>query len=169
MKKVNKFQIGRYIISFIAVILGIVAVFTVYGIGYNMLNDTEYANFFGYYAHELKENNMEPDYKVNDLIILKEDYSYNTDDVVLFKYKSIYRLGKIEDVAMDKYVIQDTKETIDEDYQISNEMIVGKVAFRFAGFANVFAILTSPITVMCIGMFILGYFFSTTGDRDKWQ
>ena len=88
MKKVNKFQIGRYIISFIAVILGIVAVFTVYGIGYNMLNDTEYANFFGYYAHELKENNMEPDYKVNDLIILKEDYSYNTDDVVLFKYKN---------------------------------------------------------------------------------
>lgn len=169
MKKVNKFQIGRYLIGCVAFILGIIAIFTIYGIGYNMLKDTEYANFFGYYAHELKENNMDPDYKPNDLVILKGDYSYNTDDIVLFKYKSSYRLGVVKDLSMDRYVIQDNKETIDSDYDITSEMIVGKVVFKIAGFASIFGILTSPVTVICIVIFIFGYFFLTTGDRDKWQ
>lgn len=165
----NKFNIGRFIIGILVSVLAIIAIFTVYGIGYNMLNDTEYANFFGYYAHEVDTDNMAPDYKINDLVILKEDYSFNTDDVVVYKSKTTYKIGKIVDLAAGEYKVTDNVESVPEDFVVTTDGIVGKVVFRLSGFATTFNILSSPVTVVISAILVFAYFFLTTGDRDKWQ
>ena len=68
MNKVYK--IIKPIMLVIIVLLGVIALLSIYNAGYKQLTDSDYAFLFDYSSHEVNEENMAPDYNRGDLAII---------------------------------------------------------------------------------------------------
>ena len=155
----------KVILIVLMCILGLLAFIAVYDLGYKLLLGGDYSYLFGYTYHKVNENNMFPDYRINDVVILERNSSYQTDDIILYKYYGSYKLARIKDLSAGKYFLEDKGSTIDDSYEVTNELIVGRVYHNFRSFAVIFSIITSPLTILLFMLCIGGYFFLTLGDR----
>ncbi len=166
MMRLRKF-IGpvKVIMVVLICILGLLAVISVYDIGYRLLMGGSYSYMFGYTYHKVNETNMTPDYNTNDIVILEKNISYQSDDIILYKYYGTYRLAKVKDVSAGVYVLEDNSKSVDDNYKVTDELIIGKVTQNIKNFGVVFSIITGPISILFFIAAIGGYFFLTLGDR----
>mgnify|MGYP004630802761 FL=1 len=166
MMKLRKF-IGpiKAIMLVLICILGILAFIAVYDLGYKLLMGGSYSYLMGYTYHQVNEDNMAPDYKINDIVILENKPSYQSEDVILYKYYGSYRLAKVKDLSAGTYFLDDNAKSIDEDYKVTDELIIGKVTDNIKNFGTVFSIITGPISILFFIVVIGGYFFLTLGDK----
>ncbi|MCF7626066.1 S24/S26 family peptidase [Holdemanella sp. SCCA2] len=146
-------------------ILGILAFIAVYDLGYKLLFDSSYSYLFGYTYHQVNENNMAPDYKINDVVILERGSSYKSDDIILYKYYGSFRLAKVKDLSAGVYFLEDNTNSVDEAYEVTDELIVGCVTKNLKNFGTIFSIITGPLSILFFIIVIGGYFALTLGDR----
>ena len=132
---------------------------------YNLLNDTDYAYLMNQTIHRVDGDNLEPDYNVDDILILKKEYTYNEGDVILFKYYDSYKLGIVNDIISGEYILSDNTDSIDEDYEVTDDNVYGKVTFKLKGFGIVYNILISPFMIVFTFLLVGAYYFLTMGDR----
>lgn len=157
----------KIIKTIIIVILSILAIFLIYDIYCYMigiLKDTNYPYLFGYTTHNVIEDNMTPNINKNDLIILKKQDYYTSDDIVLFNSNGSYRIGFIKDTSKGNYIIQDNINSINEDFIITNNEIIGKEIKNIKNFAKIFNFLTSGYMIGIIFILIGLYIFATLKD-----
>lgn len=150
------------------VILAILSIFLIYDIYcfmIGMLKDTDYPFLFGYTTHHVIEDNMSPDINKNDLLIIKKQDFYSSDDIVLFNSNGGYRIGFIKDTPKGEYIIQDNINSINEDFKITGNQIIGKETKNIKGFAKIFNFLTSEYMIGIIFVFVGLYIFTTLRDR----
>lgn len=165
MNKVYK--IIKPIMLVIIVLLGVIAILSIYNTGYKQLTDSDYAFLFDYSSHEVNEENMVPDYNRGDLAIIKRDYIYTEGDTIIYNYKGSYRIGIITEHVAGKYSVKDNINSVDSDYEITDELVIGKVVSKVKGFAGIYKVITSTYMMIAIIIFIGGYFFLTATDRPK--
>lgn len=146
-------------------ILGILAFIAVYDLGYKLLMGGTNSYLFGYTYQNIKEDNMAPDYKINDVVILEKSSSYQSGEVVLYKYYGTLRLAKVDDMSAGKYFLEDNTNSIDDSYEVTDELIIGKVTKNIKNFGTIFSIITGPLSILFFIVVIGGYFFLTLGDR----
>lgn len=165
MNKVYK--IIKPIMLVIIVLLGVIALLSIYNAGYKQLTNSDYAFLFDYSSHEVNEENMAPDYNRGDLAIIKRDYIYTEGDTIIYNYKNSYRIGIITEHIAGKYSVKDNINSVDNDYEITDNLVIGKVVSKVKGFANIYKVITSTYMMIAIIIFIGGYFFLTATDRPK--
>ena len=73
----------KVVVILLMIVLGILAVYNIYSFGYRLLLGTKYAYLGGYATHQVNEDNMAPDYKKGDMVILKRNDVYKIDDTIL--------------------------------------------------------------------------------------
>lgn len=155
----------KVVVLLLIVVLGILAAYNIYSFGYRLLLGTKYAYLGGYATHEVKEDNMAPQYKKGDMVILKRNDVYKIDDIILYNYHGSYRLAKVVDYSNGIYTITDNLNSIDSGYTVTDEMIIGYTTETFKEFGMIYSIITSPLSIVFFMIAIGGYFFLTLGDR----
>lgn len=161
----NDTKVIKSTLLIILSILGIFLIYDIYCYMIGILKDTNYPFLFGYTTHNVIENNMTPDINKNDLLIIKKQDYYTSDDIVLFTSNGSNRIGFIKDTTKGKYIIQDNINSINEDFIITDNDIIGKEIKNIKSFAKIFNFLTSGYMIVIILIFVGLYIFTTIKDR----
>jgi len=167
MQKTRKvFRILRIIIR--ALLIAVVAVLSVYNV-YMLVQRYAYGNgmpkVFGVATAIVVSGSMEPEIKINDLVIVKEQDSYEVRDVVTYRDSTgdyvthrVVRVIQTEDGK--RYVTQgDANSAIDSEEGVPQSAVVGKVVRVARGAGNFISFLQSPaglFTVIAVGVVIWG-------------
>ena len=156
MKKGN--PAAGIIIVAILVIMFVFFLYTIYCVVYKASRDSDFAYLGDYTTYINAEDNLAPEYSKNDLIIGKREVYYSTSQVVIYKDKSTYRLGRVVMTSTSKYYIGDSMNDIgDKLTEITYEEIVGSVYKNVGGVGNLFKMLTSPIAMAITALVFLVY------------
>lgn len=161
------YSIVKPIMIVIIICLALIAILSIYNMGYKQLMGSDYAFLFDYSSHEVNEDNMTPDYKRGDLAIIKKDYIYNEGDNIIYNYKGSYRIGTIEEHIAGKYAVVDNTDTVDSEYEITDELVIGKIVGKINKFAGIYKVITSAYMMIAIIIFIGLYFFLTMNEKPK--
>ena len=159
------YNIVKPIMIVIIICLALIAILSIYNMGYKQLMGSDYAFLLDYSSHEVNEDNMTPDYKRGDLAIIKKDYIYNEGENIIYNYKGSYRMATITEHISGKYTIEDKTDTVDKEYEITDELIIGKVVGKISKFAGIYKVITSAYMMIAIIIFIGGYFFLTMNEK----
>lgn len=155
----------KIVVLLLMVILGVLAAYNIYSFGYRLLLGTKYAYLGGYATHQVNEDNMAPEYKKGDLVVLKKNDIYKIDDTILYSYHGSYRLAKVVDYSNGIYTITDNLNSIEDGYTVNDKMIIGYITDSYKNFDLIYSIITSPLSIVFFMLAIGGYFFLTLGDR----
>lgn len=155
----------KIVVLLLMVILGALAAYNIYSFGYRLLLGTKYAYLGGYATHQVNEDNMAPEYKKGDLVILKKNDIYKIDDTILYSYHGSYRLAKVVDYSNGIYTITDNLNSIEDGYTVNDKMIIGYAVESYKNYGLIYSIITSPLSIVFFMLAIGGYFFLTLGDR----
>ena len=155
----------KIVVLLLMVILGVLAAYNIYSFGYKLLLGTKYAYLGGYATHQVNEDNMAPEYKKGDLVILKKNDIYKIDDTILYSYHGSYRLAKVVDYSNGIYTITDNLNSIEDGYTVNDKMIIGYTVESYKNYGLIYSIITSPLSIVFFMLAIGGYFFLTLGDR----
>ena len=155
----------KVVVLLLIVILGVLAAYNIYSFGYRLLLGTKYAYLGGYATHQVNEDNMAPEYKKGDLVILKKNDIYKIDDTILYSYHGSYRLAKVVDYSNGIYTITDNLNSIEDGYTVNDKMIIGYTIESYKNYGLIYSIITSPLSIVFFMLAIGGYFFLTLGDR----
>lgn len=155
----------KIVVLLLMVILGVLAAYNIYSFGYRLLLGTKYAYLGGYATHQVNEDNMAPEYKKGDLVILKKNDVYKIDDTILYSYHGSYRLAKVVDYSNGIYTITDNLNSIEDGYTVNDKMIIGYITDSYKNYGLIYSIITSPLSIVFFMLAIGGYFFLTLGDR----
>lgn len=155
----------KIVVLLLIVILGVLAAYNIYSFGYRLLLGTKYAYLGGYATHQVNEDNMAPEYKKGDLVVLKKNDIYKIDDTILYSYHGSYRLAKVVDYSNGIYTITDNLNSIEDGYTVNDKMIIGYITDSYKNFDLIYSIITSPLSIVFFMLAIGGYFFLTLGDR----
>lgn len=161
------YKIIKPIMLIVIVLLGIIGILSLYNAMYKQLKGSDYAFLFDYSTHEVIEDNMSPTYNRGDLIIIKRDYIYNEGDNIVYNYNGNYRIATITSHTAGKYVLSDKLNTVDNEYEINDGLIIGKTVSNIKNFAKIYNILTSTYMMVAIIIFIGAYFFLTMNEKPK--
>ena len=165
--KQSTFKILKIIFEIFCILLALIAVYNIYSLMYNTLNDTKISNLMGYSLYTVSEGNMSPDYNPNDVIIVEDKDYYAAEDIVLFEYYDSLKIGKITDLGAGYYRMEDKTDSINHDYKITDDIIVGKVTTNIKGFGKIYSILTTPYSIGVIIIVIAAYFGLTAKVKIK--
>lgn len=138
-------------------------------------NKNEIPDFAGYTPFVIATGSMEPQIKVNDIIItkkIKNENSLKVGDIISYRSKTddiviTHRIYEIKNEDGKKYYIMkgDNNNQVDgEEVEFSN--IVGKYRFMIPGVGFLVTYLKSPLgMVMVIGVILLIYVIFDIIDR----
>lgn len=168
MQKTRKvFRILRIIIR--ALLITAVALLSVYNI-YMLIQRYAYGNgmpkVFGIATAVVVSGSMEPEIKVNDLVIVKEQDSYEVRDVVTYRDSKTgaYVTHRVVNIIRTgegvRYITQgDANAVIDSEEGVPQSAVVGKVVKVSRGAGKFISFLQSPaglFTVIAVGVVIWG-------------
>ena len=161
MKKGN--PVAKIIIGIIMAIMLCFFAYTIFRIVYKAGKGTDFAYIDVYSTFINAEDNLAPDYKTKDLIILKYEDFYTPNQVVVFKENEVYRLGLIKKTSTSKYYIATSNDkTEDKDLVIAEyKDIAGSVYKNLGKIGKIFEILSSTAAaVVTVIIFFLYVMFS---------
>lgn len=98
---------------------------------------------FGYGAAVVLTGSMEPTIMADDLIIVADQESYNTDDIVVYQSGDILVVHRIVEISDDTVITKgDANQATDDP--IAPSVIKGKVIATFPKLGNLVRILKTP-------------------------
>ena len=112
---------------------------------------------FGFRTYKIGSGSMEPELKVNDLIVVKEFKNYEAGDIVTFDYNGYKVTHRIVSIT-DNEVITKGDANNTNDKPIKKEDIVGKVIYNFTAINYINYLLSKPLTwllIIVIGLLII--------------
>ena len=133
MLKIFKNGIFKFILDTVFVIIVLI-------VGIYTINNKYNVSIFGYNFYINENKNMEPIYRVNDLIIVKEiDYNkLQTEDMICINnsiYKDVVSIKEITGTEVErKFIVSNNVIT---DREISYTDVLGKVVGFISGFGKV--------------------------------
>ncbi len=146
------------VVGLIFIILLCFFAYTVYGIVYRAGQESDFAYLGDYTTFVNLEDNMSPEYEINDLIIAKRENYYSMSETIIYNYNNSYRLGVVVKTTSTKYYIGDSADAKDEDLnEITYQDIAGAVEKRIPKAGSAFKILTSTASLIIIAIMFLCY------------
>lgn len=94
-----------------------------------ILNNKNLPNILGYSYINLENSNMEPDYYLNDLILMKLDYQkLRSNDVIVYKNNDKYIIKRVLNIEENILTLKDNTES--PINYINSDEIIGKAIGR---------------------------------------
>ena len=111
-------------------------------------------SFFGFRIYRVATGSMEPNLRINDVVIIKKQENYTINDIVTFKQRGNYVTHRIVKENKNEITTKGDNNN-SEDESILKEDIVGKVIYTFKLIGFVLFMLSEPsswivIFVVCI-------------------
>ena len=110
-------------------------------------------SLFGYRVYKVGSGSMEPNLKVNDIIVIKSTNDYKINDIITYKNNSEYVTHRIININNSEIITKgDANNT--QDNPITKDLIVGKLIYKFHLIEFINYLLLKPFT--WILLFIIG-------------
>ena len=123
MKKAT--NVIKYMLCFFLATIVIVSFYTLMSV---KVFKKDYVNLFGYTYFVIASGSMAPAIDVNDIIVVKLNDEYNTNDVVTYRDEGTFITHRVTNVYTDTITTKgDANNT--EDKIVKKEDVIGKVAF----------------------------------------
>lgn len=161
IESIKKRKQNVIIIKKILVIIVIVFIYNIILLGISGLDDKKNISFFGLRAYMITTNSMEPNIKINDVIICKrtkEDNIKVGDIITFFKEEKIitHRIIQIDNNGEKKqYITKGDNNEVEDGEKIELEQIQGKLVINIPGLGNLLKALENNIIVLVIILVIL--------------
>ena len=121
----NATNVIKYILCFFLATIVIVSFYTLMSV---KVFKKDYVNLFGYTYFVIASGSMAPAIDVNDIIVVKLNDEYNTNDVVTYRDEGTFITHRVTNVYTDTITTKgDANNT--EDKIVKKEDVIGKVAF----------------------------------------
>lgn len=143
--------VGRILKWLIAALLTILLIANLYTLGVRYITGEPQPGVFGWSWAVVISGSMEPNIRVNDLIIVREQDTYEVGDVISFKSgSSVVTHRVIQKENNDGYYITQGDANNTPDDPVSKEMVIGKVATTIPQLGLVIGYLRTPIGMICL-------------------
>ena len=111
-------------------------------------------SFFGFRIYRVATGSMEPNLRINDVVIIKKQENYTINDIVTFKQRGNYVTHRIVKENKNEITTKGDNNNSEDESILKND-IVGKVIYRFKLIGFVLFMLSEPsswviIFVVCI-------------------
>lgn len=133
------------ILTILSILLGL----KIYSSNVNSLTGKQMAMPFGYGMGYVTTGSMEPEYLIDDLIIVKKCKTYQVDDVIVFQDGNSLVVHRIVSINGKEIITRGDANTGDDD-PIDIEKIYGKVIKKFNGGGSLIRKLKSPVVIVVI-------------------
>ena len=139
----------KIVYKIIIIVLLIIILFNVFS-QYNI-------SVLGFRNFKISSGSMEPNLKVNDIILVKKCSNYNLNDIITYKSGNEFITHRIVKIDGNKVITRgDANNT--NDSPIKKDNIVGKVVYRFKILGFIFYLFKNPLILILT--FILGIFIT---------
>lgn len=121
---------------------------------------------FGIGAAVVLSGSMEPSLSVNDLVIVKEQESYEADDIIVYQEKNYLVIHRI--VGMDGNMVQtqgDANNVVDEPIDLGN--VKGKMIARIPNMGIMIQVIKTPVGIF--GLLAVAVFLTELSFRKEKQ
>lgn len=168
MKLVDK--LGRIIINFLIIIIGIVTLFCVYSYVSLEFLGNNYVSVFGYTYFEVASGSMSPVINMSDLIIVKIDADYMEEDIITYFIDGDFITHRVKKINIDTIVTKgDANNT--KDALVNKENVLGKVVYVIP-YAGVWKkVFMSPkvilLLIITFVLFSFAFSYNSKGKRKK--
>ena len=136
----------------VIVILCLILIINVYIITAQIVFKNDLPKTFGFAQIVVISGSMQPTIEVGDLLIIKEQKSYDINDIVTYRWgKSLVTHRVVGIIAADdpEYITKgDSNNAADEPIRMSD--IEGKVVTRIHGFGNIIFFLRTPAGILSL-------------------
>ena len=123
----------------------------------------------GYFSTIIISGSMEPTVMVNDLLLVKCDASYQTEDIITYvSPQGSLVTHRIKEVSDQGYVTQGDANNI-PDVEISRKRVLGKVVFILPGVGGIIGGILSPAGVILLGCICLLLWLLQRIRRDQYE
>ncbi len=139
-------------------IFGIILLISLYNVVQVKILGNDYSSFFGYTMFEVQTGSMEPEISAGDWIIVKEQKSFNLDDIVTFKQDGNFITHRVIEKYSETYITKGDANNKEDD-PIGTEQIVGEVVTIIPLFGVFRNTLFNPYVL--IALIITVYIFNT--------
>ena len=148
-------------------VAGFTVGFSVYSWNADKLAGNQLPMPFGVGASVVLSGSMEPTLKVNDLVFVTEQDSYDVDDIVVYQNGSEYIIHRIIKVSDDEVITKGDANNIADD-PISIDQIKGKYSFRIPFIGYVFRLVkTVPGTLAVLALAVYLMYRSRRKERNE--
>lgn len=111
-------------------------------------------SFLGFRIYRVATGSMEPNLRINDVVIIKKQDNYTINDIVTYKKNGNYITHRIVQENKDVITTKGDNNNSEDESILKND-IVGKVIYRFKLIGFVLFMLSEPsswiiIFVVCI-------------------
>ncbi len=133
-----------------------------------MVSGKEYFDVFGYSIFNVATGSMEPAISQNDIIIVKEEKSYELNDIVTFRSDNAYVTHRVISKSGNSLITKGDANNA-KDVSIKQEDVIGRVVKVIKQGGVWQQIFTSPtiIIMIFVTLMLFDFAFSYRGNNNK--
>ena len=113
----------------VLVIMSILLLINLYILVAKIFLNIPYPTILGYTNAILISGSMIPELEVHDMIIIHKTDNYDIDDIITFQQGERLVTHRIVDKTNDNYITKGDYNNIVDQQNVSNDKVIGKVAF----------------------------------------
>lgn len=162
-------KILRYVLVAILVLICAVCV---YILAAKLIFKQKNPKVFGYSVMVVKTGSMYPTISPGDLIIIKTQNQYKTNEIITFDEVTHFTTHRIVEIAEDGFITQGDANNAPDNNVVKLDNIEGKVVGRVGGVGKVVKFLSSTHGLICtifivVVILVLGYGISIIKNRNN--
>ncbi len=147
--------IWRVLQSVLLVLLSVILLCNLYVIGAKALLHEENPTVFGWSWAVILSGSMEPEIRLDDLIVNKAQDGYEVGDIITVENGSSLTTHRIVGETEEGFITKGDANNTEDTSPVAQERIVGKVVFSVPKVGLVIGYLKTPLGMLC--MVLLGF------------
>ena len=142
--------VGRVCSIVVTVVLVLLLVCNLYTIAARWLTDDPQPDVFGWSWAVVISGSMEPEIRVNDLVIVHEEDSYAVGDIITYENGSSVVTHRIIAETEQGFITKGDYNNTEDLYPVPVSSVVGKVVRVVPGVGTLIEYLRSPLGMVCL-------------------
>lgn len=143
--------IGNIVSKIILILLIILLAVNIYSLVVKSTTSQQFTKIFGYTNAVVISGSMEPSINVDDMVIIKEEDSYQVGDVITFvQGNNTGTTHRIVEKTDNGFITKGDNNNTEDTALVTEDQIIGKVVCVIPHMGNVFNFLSSPIGLFAI-------------------
>ena len=142
--------VGRVVSWLSCIVLSLLLMCNIYTIAVRSFTDTLQPSVFGWSWAVVISGSMEPEIRINDLVVVQEKENYQIGDIISFKSGNSIVTHRIVGTDVDGYLTQGDANNTPDLAPVAIGQVVGKVMCIVPQIGVLIQYLQTPLGMMCL-------------------
>lgn len=147
--------IGRVLSWLITALLAIILICNLYTIGARYFTGDPQPSVFGWSWAVVISGSMEPEIRVNDMVVVHEEDSYFVGDIITYESGESVVTHRIIAENAESYTTKGDHNNTEDMFPVPKDSVIGRVAYVVPGIGLFIQYLRTPLGMTC--MVLIGF------------